>query len=166
MTDFEFLTDVRAFLLTYPYLAPYQDLLIDYEQIIEMQNSDRFGAGAALLLAGDSIVSKIENKNVIGETMKPVIHNKRINFALIMWRDSNDDEFRRDIGNSLTQLIKWVNDENYKRGTPDENPKLPKFSMTDIESISATGGIPTAVLDRGRREYQISIHCDYQIVYM
>ena len=63
MTDYEYLSATRNFLLKYPYPAPYQDLLIDYEQIIEMQNSDCFGAGAALLLAGDSIVSKIENKN-------------------------------------------------------------------------------------------------------
>ena len=158
-TEYEYLSAVREFLLAYPYSAPYDAILIDHEQIVQSRGSDKQGAGAALMLTGDTIIST--RRNVIGRE----IHNKRVNFALVLWRATNDDELRRDIANALTRLIGWVNAENAKRKTKEANPALPKFSMTDTETISATGGIKTMILDGGRSEYQVQIHCDYQIVY-
>ena len=158
-TDHEYLSAVRDFLLTYPHPAPYDGLLIDHEQIIERQKSDNMSAGAALMFSGDQIISR--KRNVKGKET----HTKRTNFALVLWRTTNDDEFRRDIANALTRLINWINEENAKRNTLAANPKLPRFSMTDNESITATGGNRTAILPGGRSEYQVQIHCDYQLVY-
>jgi len=159
MTEYEYLSAVRSFLLTYPYPAPYDIIQVDHEAIIQGRGSDRNSAGAALMLTGDTIISR--RRSVTGRET----HTKRINFALVMWRATNDDEFRRDIANSLTRLIGWINSENAKRKTPDANSSLPKFSMTATETISATGGMRTMILEGGRSEYQIQIHCDYQIVY-
>ena len=82
-----------------------------------------------------------------------------------MWRHTNDNEFRRDISNFINRLMNWVNDENMKRFTINMNPMLPNFSMTETETISADGGIRTAIIDNIRSEFSIQLHNDYQIIY-
>jgi len=158
-TEFEYLSAIRDFLLTYPYGAPYDELLIDYSQITEMQGSDRWRNGAAIIHIGDIAISRTANV-IGGET-----HNRRINFSLVMWRETNDNIFRRDVSHFINKLMNWINDENMKRHTSEVNLKLPKFSMTDIETISADGGVRTAKIDDTRSEFTIQIHVDYQIEY-
>ena len=157
--EFEYLSAVRDFLLQYPYPAPWNEILIDHGAIVERQGSDRWGEGAALISNGDILVSR--RRSVTGrETQR-----KRTNFSLIMWRATNDDEFRRDIANFINRFINWVNEENIKRGTISQNPYLPILSMTDFENISADGGIRTAQIDGQRSEFSIQIHSDYEIVF-
>ena len=126
---------------------------IDYGQI---DRSDRGGEGNALSLTGRMKTG--ERKSVTGR----VTETWRVNFSITMWRDTNDNELRRMIGEFILQFIQWVNEENRKRGKPDENPGLPHFSDTEHESISADGGGPTAILDGGRTEFQILLHLEFQ----
>jgi hypothetical protein len=108
---------------------------------------------------GDVFVSS--KKSITGR----VTETWRTNYVLFFWRNDNDNEFRRNIYNFLSEIIAWINAENYKRGKPDENPMLPRFSMTSVEKISSTGGIKRMTLDDSRSEYGIMIHCDYQTIY-
>ena len=151
----ECLTAMREFLLTMPFAAPYEDLdTIDYGEVAAGS-----GEGSAIALAGDQTVSR--KRSVTGRET----HRKRTNFILILWREANDNEFRRDIANSLIRTIGWINEEDAKRGTPDANPALPRFSMTGYEALSADGGVKTVMLDKTRAEFQIQIHADYEITY-
>ncbi|MCL2391987.1 MAG: hypothetical protein FWC66_05185 [Oscillospiraceae bacterium] len=159
ITEFEYISAVKSFLESYPYALPYKGLIADYEQLTEHQNSDKDGAGAALRFAGDRIV--LRRKNVLGQH----VNTKTASFALVLYRLANDDVFGRDTVNSLTRLINWVNDQNALRGTVDRNPMLPRFSMTNHEVISASGGAQTAILPDGRNEYQVQIVAEYQLTH-
>ena len=157
--DYEYLTAVREFLLTYPHELPYKRLEIDHELIVELQGSDSGNAGAALISGGISTI------NILTNVRGKKIYNNRINFSLAMWREANDDEFRRDFTNSMNRLINWVKEENAKRGTPQENSALPHFSTTNSETISADGGVKIAMIGATRAEYHIQMHVDFQRFY-
>lgn len=161
MTEFEYLPAMRDLLLQFPYPTPYDQLLIDHGQITERQLSDRWGAGAALVSTGVSTTTK--RRTVTGRET----HRRRANFSLIMWRATNDDEFRRDISNTLNQIINWLNEQNALRGRPGQLPELPTFSNTDFrnEVISADGGIRTAQIDGERSEFSIGLHVDFTWMY-
>ena len=158
-TEYEYLEKLRDFLLTYHYPAPYDDLAIDYGKIMEQRGADKDSRGAALVNAGDIITST--DTDILGG----VILNKRINYSLIMWRDTDDNEFRLEISNFINRFINWINEQNALRNTPIKNPALPVFSNTDEleETISADGGIQTAQIDKTRSEFSIGIHIDYKI---
>ena len=153
LTDKEIMEPIREWLLTYPYSAPFGSLEIDHGQI---DHSDRHGEGNALRLVSRLKIN--ERKNTWGT----VTETWRINFVLTMWRDSNDNDLRREISEFILQFIQWVNDENRKRGKPDANLLLPRFSDTEQEVISADGGGQTATLTTGRDEFAIALHLDFQ----
>ena len=156
LTDKEILEPIRDWILTYPFTVPIGRIEIDYGQV---DRSDRRGEGNALSLTSRLKITERKNTwGVITETW-------RVNFAVIIRRDANDNEIRREVSEFILRFIQWVNDENRKRGRAGENPLLPHFSDTKEETISADGGGATATLDGGRLEYQILLHADYQIVY-
>ena len=154
LTDKEIMEPIKAFLLAYPFTAPLNSIDIDYGQV---DRSDHKGEGNALRFA--SRLKIAERKNVWGV----ITETWRINFTLAMRRYTNDNNSRREISEFILRFIQWVNDENRKRGKPDENPLLPHFSDTDEETISADGGGQTATLDPTRDEFQIALHLDFQI---
>jgi len=155
LTDKQILEPTRDFLLSYPYTTPLNEIAIDYGQV-EQSGSDKQGEGNALRLTSRLRVG--ERKTVTGRK----IVTWRINMALVIWRDSNANELRREIAEFILQFIEWVNIENGKRGKPEQSPRLPVFSDTDYEVISADGGGQTATLPQERSEYQIALHLDYQ----
>lgn len=155
LTDKEYLEPIRDFLMTYPHTTPINKIDIDYGQVDET-GSDSEGEGNALRLI--SRIKVRERKSVLGR----ITETWRINFALSMRRYINDGEQRRDIDEFILQFIQWVTDENRKRGTKDVNPKLPQFSDTEYETISADGGGMTSMLPNERAGYQIALHIDFQ----
>ena len=167
MTEFEYLSAMREFLLTCPYPAPVDlDYIlldqsgIEYGEITEGQGSDRFGSGTAIVLIGDQVINR--RRNVWGNET----HLKRVNFQVIFWRSTQENEFRRNIANFLSRFINWVNEENAKRRTPAANPMLPHFSMTDVEELTADGGIRSAVIEQGQRsEFMVQLHINYELTY-
>jgi len=155
LTEKQILEPVRAFLLTYPYKTPVKDIAIDHGKV---DQSDRSGEGNALRLTGRTRIGV--KRSITGK----VTTTWRVNLSLVMWRDTNANEFIRDIGEFILNFMQWVNDENAKRGTSKQSEMLPCFSDTDKEIISADGGGQTAMLPEERREYQIALHLDYQTV--
>ena len=158
LTDKQILEPIRDFLMTYPYTTPVGEIEIDYGQV-EQTGSDASGEGNALRLTGR--IKTREQKSVTGV----VTETWRINFALVMRRDTNDNNLRKEISEFILQFIEWVNASNRKRGKEDANPKLPAFSDTEKETISADGGGQTAMLPSGRDEFQIALHLEYQKQY-
>jgi len=157
LTNQEILEPLRDFLLTYPYTTPVQSIAIDYGQV---EKSDDAGEGNALTLV--SRLRLRESKTVTGR----VIETWRFNFALIIWRDTNDNELRREISEFIIQLISWVNDENRKRGRSYQNPALPTFSDTEVESLNADGGGLVRILPADNRsEFRVALHIDFQKLY-
>jgi len=152
ITDKAILKPVRAFLMTYPYKTPYNDIQIDYGQV---DRSDTSGEGNALRLTNR--VKVRERKSVTGR----ITQTWRVNFSIVMWRDTNDNEIRCEISEYVLQLIEWVDSENRKRGTNEANPLLPMFSDTEKEKISADGGGATATLPNGRTEFQVFLHIEF-----
>ena len=158
LTDKQILEPTRDFLMTYPYTTPVGEIDIDYGQV-EQTGSDASGEGNALRLIGRIKIR--ERKSVTGV----VTETWRINFALVMRRDTNDNNLRMEISEFILQFIEWVNSENRKRGKTGANPKLPQFSDTERETISADGGGQTAMLPSGRDEFQVALHLDFQTQY-
>ena len=156
LTDKEILEPLRDWILSYPYTTPVLEIGIDYGTV---DRSDRQGEGNALQLSGRMRLK--EQKTVTGR----VVETWRINFAIVIWRDTNDPELHRQISEFILQFISWVSDEQRKRNKPTRNQLLPTFSDTDYEVLLADGGGATALLDVGRTEFQIGLHLDYQIVY-
>jgi hypothetical protein len=152
--------------MTCPFPTPYDsmemlfaDSGIDIMEIYERAGSDANGTAASIEMTGDSIISK--NRDTWGiET-----HRKRVNFVLRIWRNTTEDDFRLSISNFLNRIINWINDENAKRNTAAANPALPRFSMTEFEAMSADGGLRTAIMSDGRKEFTVQIHVDYEIEY-
>jgi hypothetical protein len=157
LTDKQILEPVREFLLTYPYTTPVKNIAIDHGEI-EKTGSDSSGEGNALRLVGRTRYG--EKKSITGK----VTTTWRISFSLVMWRDSNASNFRRDVGEFGLQFVQWVEDENAKRGTKDQSKVLPRFSDTENERISAVYNGQTATLPKERSQYQIAIHLDFQTV--
>lgn len=159
--EYEQSSMVRALLLKYPYSAPWDSLLVDHGQIVERQLSDRNGAGAAIVDTGTIILPK---RPVV---TRRLIQDERANFDLIMWRATNDDEFRLEISNFLKRLMFWFNQQNASRGKPSQLPELPTFGNIETrkEQIYADGGIRTQIIDAERSEFRIGIHADYKRYY-
>jgi len=161
LTDKEMLEPLRDFLLTYPYKSPTLQISIDYGKV-EKTGSNRAGEGNALRLVSRVDLTPRPRKNVLGRLKLPPYKTERINFVLAMKRDANDGDIRREVSEFILQFIQWVNVENSKRGTMKENPKLPHFSDTAYETLSADGGGQVQTLPNERAEFQIALHIDLQ----
>lgn len=168
LSNAEYITAVREFLLTVPFPAPLDTESffiggingtgIDYGRIVQGEGSDRWGTGCMIQSSGLQRIS--QPKSVTGRTSP----RHRINFAVEFWRSEQDGEFIRNITNFLNDMINWIEYENSLRNTPDKNPYLPKFSMTNFEEISATGGVRVRMIDDVRAAYGLSIHCDFDLL--
>ena len=162
----EYITAVKEFLLTCPHTVPrklsyilIEETGLDYLEIIEQQSSDKEGSGAAIDQTGITNLSKRRN------TWGVETHRNQIGFRIIFWRNTNDDEFRKNIAVFLPRLIEWINLENANRKKSDANPKLPKFSQTDYEQISANGGFRSGMIDDTRSIFTVQIQSVYELVY-
>jgi hypothetical protein len=85
-----------------------------------------------------------------------------------MWRPTNDDEFRRDLGNLMPRLMDWIGEENSKRRKPlQRNPLLPTFGNLDtmMESLTASGGHMTGRVDDTRDQFTIGLHATFKVQY-
>ena len=158
------ISDVHSFLTTYPHDVPFAAGFGTFEVLQYVDFDSVMGTmveGNVIGLAGDNLIRR--TKTVSGR----VTEVKLTNFAIIIRRLTNIDELRRDTAVFVKELIEWVNDENRKRKTPDENPKLPKFGNTNNESMTATGGYKTGVhLDSGQpfADFIVQLHFDYELM--
>lgn len=152
----DFMTPLREFLAAPSFLAPYERLTIDYMQIDPSNPSE----GSAMAVAG--MTRPIVERDILGNS----VVTESLNLILTMRRHTNDDELRRDIGNFIINFILWVHHENELRGTADQNPNLPKFSDTQTESISASGGMAIGgTAETNLDEFQLQVHITYQKLY-
>ena len=164
--EYKYLSANRDFILSCPLPAPVElnfklisETGLDYEEIeATFGGSDVDGAGAAIIGRGNELIN--ERRTVTGRS----IQSRRFLSAIRFWRSSIENEFRRDIINYLNQLINWINDENSRRYKATANPALPHFSMTRIESITASGGARTAIIDNVRSEYEFQIANNFQLI--
>ena len=156
--EIEFLKPIREFLTEYPGLQPGESLAINYLSI-DPRNQNK-PEGTALAFVGSSIIKK---SGYIGGD---IIYDEQANLMLVLRRYTNNDEFRRDIGDFTFNFIRWINYEDAMRGTDEEHPKLPRFSMTNIEEIRAdNGGIAAVEIEPGVDEFHIQLHLRYQTHY-
>jgi len=156
--EIDFMTPLREFLVQYPNLRPGERLEITYMDI-DPSNPNR-PEGEAFAFVGSSI--NLEVADILDTTTA----SEQSNFVLILRRYTQDNEFRRDVGNFLINYIRWINFEQSRRGKIGEHPLLPKFGMTLNEKISANGGVQTGVgIEIGVDEFQIQLQCQYQTVY-
>lgn len=171
ITDKEHITVVHDFLMTYPFLTPNDTIMIDYGESKSGHDSAfrRIDANALMYIGRVPVYGAGGRKiNVIGDT----VHRWQITFDFVMWRNTGANSDRLNVLESIDKMIRWINDENMKRDvkqieddpeSPDYNklvyvnPKLPRFSETDYESIMATGGRPTAALSSDKTEFRFSI---------
>jgi hypothetical protein len=137
---------------------------IDYGAITENKNSDKKGAGAALQFRGENDISPPSKINVLGKPMLHVFSRFQFNAALIMWRDVSDGEFYEKISDVNMGIIKWVYDEQKRRGTHAENPLLPNFGDNPAaEIVTARDGSEGLILPGGRREFIIYLQFTYEV---
>lgn len=157
--EIEFMKPLRDFLMSYPGLNAGESLSIDY-LAIDPSNPGR-PQGEALSFVGSSIVRR--QRDVCGDTTL----SEQANLMLILRRYTQENEYRRDIGDFLFNYTRWVNYEQGQRGTPDESPLLPHFSDTNQEVIRADGGMMTATeVEPGIDEFRIQLHLEYQTEYL
>ncbi|MCL2096933.1 MAG: hypothetical protein FWH10_08530 [Oscillospiraceae bacterium] len=142
ITNKEIMPIIRDWILSYPYETPYRDISIEFGEI---------GIPAAI---GDRNALRLNGRTKINERKWLAgggITTWRINFAIIAWRNTNDPEIWRDILEFINRFIAWVDEEEHKRDTPEQNPLLPQLSDpgTYLEKISANDGSPYEILTSG-----------------
>lgn len=152
------LEQVHEFLLTCP-VPLWETLLIDVETVDTSELQPIFAD--ILVPLPENIVRRIPDVTGIE------ILRKRANYNIEIMRSVPIDEFRVKMMVSLEHFINWLNKMNAVRTKPldpDYNPKIPRFSHTNYEIMSATGGFRAAQIVESTRQvsvFVVSIHFDY-----
>ena len=157
------LEQVHNFLLTCP--VPLWQTPLETIETVESDLTDPMTADV-LIPIGTNIVRRISN--VIGEeTLR-----KRTNYSIEITRQVNLNEFRVQMVTNLDYFQNWINKMNSLRkktldiSDPDYDSwtKIPRFSHTNYEIMSATGGFRAAQIEESTRQvsvFVVSIHFDY-----
>ena len=139
------ITNVHNFIISYPHDVPTAGGF----RALDVLNYVDFDTVMGNVLENDALVPA--GMEQIGKTKKVATGRAfeywRVNFAVIMRRETGIDEFRRATAEFMTEFTNWANGENRRRDTPNENPILPKFGNTKNENMSVGGGYRTKMIE-------------------
>jgi hypothetical protein len=156
--EIRYFQPLRDFLTQYPHLHDGETLELDYIKITGKRGD---ATGDALVPAGTSIVKRAE------DVQGNVFITEQVNLILKMCRHTEEPEFCLALADFLLNFNRWVNYEDSMRGTSEEHPLLPHFSMTQNETIRADGGMLGVIdVEPGVDEFRIQIHLQYDTIYV
>ena len=159
-TEHEYLSPIRAFLMSYPGLKPDETLAIDYMAFDQFGNTIPPGQGA-ISIAGSNAVELYND--ILGNVEVSV----QDNYLFLLRRMTKENTLRRDAGDFLRNYVRWLNYENAVRYTEKRNPLLPKFSNFSNydEVFTANGEMQMGLAEDGSDEYLIQIQIRYKLNY-
>lgn len=153
-TQTDYMTPLANFLAEYPqnYVAFQPTTPIDFGNL----DVTPAGMGNLLNYVGQPPVQIITD--VIGN----VILRKRINSIFTIRRNADYSPTNAEIYNFLAGMADWINVQGALRKIDPAlaSPLIPKFSDTEYEDISSTGGVWMGRQEFGD-EFQIQIHNDF-----
>lgn len=156
MAEIDFLTQLAAFFESYPNPHPGERITIAPINYLDI-DSDRWvnpnrPQGAALIPTGGTSTKTTD-------ITKGIVRDYQKNMMLFLRRRTNDNDLRRDLGELVMNIGLWVDEEEDKRGTAEENPLLPKFGDDPAyERIVCGNELQTAIaIEEGLDEYALQI---------